>query len=127
LALPELHAAALQSGNGVKEYAMNSDESTSKNIEWGRWIILAFGMALFLFGAWRFVLKHHFGFLDAIHCCLAVIPAGLLLLVIAYVVQHAKLASVVPLAAAVALLFSSPVFDVALGLVLMGAKPRFIG
>jgi hypothetical protein len=76
---------------------------------------------LFLLGVGRFVLRHHFGFRDALYCCLALVPAGLLLLVIAYVVQHAKLASVVPLALAGVLAFSSPVFDVALGLALMGA------
>jgi len=59
--------------------------------------------------------------MDALYCCLALVPAGLLLLVIAYVVQHAKLASVVPLALAGVLVFSSPVFDVALGLALVGA------
>jgi hypothetical protein len=76
---------------------------------------------LFLLGAGRFVFRHRFGFMDALYCCLAVVPAGLLLLVIAYVVQHAKLASVVPLAAAGVLVFSSPIFDVAFGLALMGA------
>ncbi len=99
---------------------MNSDESTSGNIAWGPWIIAAGGGVLFLLGAGRFVLRHSFGFMDALYCCLAVVPAGLLLLVIAYVVQHAKLAAVVPLALAVVLVFSSPIFDVALGLALMG-------
>jgi hypothetical protein len=100
---------------------VNSDESTSGNIAWGPWIVVGFGGALFLLGAGRFVLRYRFSFTDALYCCLAVIPASLLLLVIAYVVQHAKLASVVPLAAAGALVFSSPVFDVALGLAMMGA------
>jgi hypothetical protein len=76
---------------------------------------------LFLLGVGRFVQRHHFGFMDALYCCLALVPAGLLLLVIAYVVQHAKLASVVPLALAAVLVFSSLVFDVALGLALIGA------
>jgi hypothetical protein len=97
------------------------DESTSRKIEWGAWIVVVFGGALFLLGAGRFVLRHSFGFMDALYCCLAVVPAGLLLLVMAYVVQHAKLASVVPLAAAGVLVFSSPIFDVAFGLALMGA------
>jgi len=59
--------------------------------------------------------------MDALYCCLALVAAGLLLFIIAYVVQHAKLAAVVPLALAAVLLFSSPVFDVALGLALVGA------
>ncbi|MGA3177968.1 MAG: hypothetical protein ABSE19_11560 [Candidatus Acidiferrum sp.] len=100
---------------------MNSNESTLRNIPWGAWIVVAVGDVLFLLGVGRFVQRHHFGFMDALYCCLALVPAGLLLLVIAYVVQHAKLASVVPLALAGVLVFSSPVFDVALGLALVGA------
>lgn len=100
---------------------VNSNKSALRNIPWGAWIVVAVGGVLFLLGVGRFVLRHHFGFLDALYCCLALIPAGLLLLVIAYVVQHAKLASVVPLALAGVLAFSSPVFDVALGLALIGA------
>jgi len=101
---------------------VNSDKSTLRDIPWGAWIVVAVGGALFLLGVGRFVQRHHFGFMDAVYCCLALIPAGLLLLVIAYVVQHAKLAAVVPLALAALLAFSSPVFDVALGLALIGAK-----
>jgi uncharacterized MnhB-related membrane protein len=100
---------------------MNSDGFTIQKIEWRSLIIFAVGILLFSLGAGRFVLRHSFGFMDAFYCCLAVIPAGLLLLVIAYVVQHAIFASVVPLAFAGVLAFSFPVFDVALGLALMGA------
>ena len=39
----------------------------------------------------------HFGLTDALNCCLAVLPTALLLLVIAYVIQHARLASIIPL------------------------------
>jgi hypothetical protein len=99
---------------------VNSNESTLRNIPWGAWIVVAVGCVLFLLGVGRFVQRHHFGFMDVLYCCLALVPAALLLLVIAYVVQHAKLASVVPLALAGVLVFSSPVFDVALGLALMG-------
>jgi hypothetical protein len=111
----------LQSSVLLEEYAVNSDKSTFRNIPWGAWIAVAVGGLLFLLGIERFVQRHHFGFMDALYCCLALIPAGLLLLVIAYVVQHAKLAAVVPLALAGVLVFSSPIFDVALGLALMGA------
>ncbi len=100
---------------------MSSDKSIFRSIPWGAWIVVAFGSALFLLGVERFVQRHHFGFMDALYCCLALVPVGLLLLVIAYVVQHAKLAAVVPLALAGVLVFASPVFDVALGLALIGA------
>jgi len=75
---------------------------------------------LFLLGAARFFLRHRFGFIDALHCCFAVVPAALLLLILAYVIQHARLASVIPLLAAGVLAFTFPVFDVAFGLALMG-------
>jgi hypothetical protein len=99
---------------------LNLDRSTFRNIEWGPWIIGAVGVLLFLLGAARFTLLHRFGFMDALYCCLALVPAVLLLFVTSYVVQHATLASIAPLGAAVVLAISYPVFDVALGLALMG-------
>lgn len=99
---------------------MNSGESISRNIEWGQWIVLAAGGLLFLLGAGRFVMRHRFGFIDALDCGLAVLPAGLLLLVLTYVLHHAKLVLPIPLIVAAMLLFSFPVFDVALGIALMG-------
>jgi hypothetical protein len=100
---------------------VNPGESNHRNIAWGPSIMIALGGGLFLLGAARFVLRHRFGFIDALYCCLAVVPAGLLLLVFDYVLHHARLVSIIPLAAAGVLVYSSPVFDVALGLVLMGA------
>lgn len=100
---------------------MNSDKSTSRNFAWEPCIIVVLGGALFLLGAARFILRHRFGFIDALHCCLAVVPAGLFLLVLAYVIQHAKLVSAIPLFVGGMLAFSFPVADVALGLALMGA------
>lgn len=100
---------------------MNSDESTSRNISWGAWITVAVACLLFLLGVGRFVLRHRFGFIDALYCCLAVVPAALLLLVFDYVLHHAKLVSIIPLTCAGMLAFTSPVFDVALGLALVGA------
>lgn len=100
---------------------MISDESTSRSIAWGPWIIAVLGGALFLLGVGRFILRHRFGFTDTLYCCLAVLPAALLLLVLAYVIQHARLVSIIPLFAAGMLVFSSPVFDIALGMTLMGA------
>ncbi len=99
---------------------MDAEGFTFRKIEWGPLIILSMGILLFVLGVGRFVLRHRFGFMDALHCCLALVLSGILLLVIAYVVQHAVIASVIPIAAAGLLAFSSPVFDVALGLALMG-------
>lgn len=100
---------------------MISDESTSRNIAWGPWIIAVLGGVLFVLGVGRFVLRHRFGLTDALYCCLTVLPVALLLLVLAYVIQHARLVSIIPLFAAGMLAFSSPIFDIALGMTLMGA------
>ena len=99
---------------------MTTDQTTSRSIEWGPVLLAAVGTSLFLLGTARFLLAPHRSFRDAIYCCLAIIPAALLLLVISYVVQHALLVSVLPLAVAASLAYSSPAFDVAFGLVLMG-------
>jgi hypothetical protein len=98
-----------------------ADAPTCRKIEWGPLIVVVVGALLFLLGAGRFFLRGHFAFVDAIYCCLVLIPAGVLLLVSDYVLHHAKLAAVIPLFLAGVLVFSYPVFDVALGLVLMGA------
>ncbi len=100
---------------------MRSDGLTFRKIEWGPLIIILVGAMLLLLGAGRFVVRQSFSFTDALYCCLAVVPAGLLLLVIAYVVQHARLVSVIPLLFAGLLVFSYPAFDVGFGLALMGA------
>lgn len=100
---------------------MNSDNSAPRHIAWGPLILLTCGASLFLVGAARFILRHHFSFSDALNCGLAVIPAGVLLLTFDYVLHHARLVSVIPLFLAGMLIFSFPVFDVALGLALMGA------
>jgi nicotinamide riboside transporter PnuC len=99
----------------------NPTDSTSRNIEWGPWIVVASGLLLFLLGTARFILRRQFGFMDALHCALTIVAAGFLLLVFDYVLHHAKLVVVIPLFAAGVLVYSSPVFDVALGLTLMGA------
>ena len=100
---------------------MTADESSARNIAWGPSIIVVFGGMLILLGAARFVLSHRFGFIDALYCCLAVVPAGLFLLVFSYIFQHAKLASIIPLFVGGILVFSFPMADVALGLALVGA------
>jgi hypothetical protein len=100
---------------------VNAADSIFGKIAWGPWIILVSGILLFLAGAVRFGLKHRFGFVDALYCCIAIVPAGLFLLIFSYVLQHAKLASVIPLFMCGMLVFSFPVADVALGLTMMGA------
>jgi uncharacterized oligopeptide transporter (OPT) family protein len=95
--------------------------ASSRELAWGPWIVGIIGLLLFLLGIARFVLRHQFGLMDALHCVLAIVPAGFLLLIFDYVLHHAKLVAVIPLFAAGLLLFTSPVFDVALGLTLTAA------
>ena len=82
--------------------------------------MVAGGSLLFLLGAGRLVVAHGLSGREALYCSLLVIPAWLLLMVIAYVVQHAVMVSVIPVAAVVMWGWSSAAFDVALGLALMG-------
>jgi hypothetical protein len=100
---------------------MSSDESASVNIEWGRWVVVLAGALLLLLGVRRFILAHNFGLIDALYCCLAIIPAGMLLLVFDYVLHHARLVSPIPLLASAVLVLRSPAFAIALGLTLLGA------
>ena len=99
---------------------MHSDDSTPRKISWGLWIAVAIGSLLLFAGVARFVLRHRFGWTDALYCCLAVLPAALMLLVFDYVLHHARLASIVVVLAAAMLVVTSPVFDVALGLAILG-------
>jgi hypothetical protein len=99
---------------------VKTERLTLRTIEWGPLIIFSAGAALFSLGMGRFIVRHRFSLTDALHCCLAMFPAWLLLLVIAYVVQHARMASIIPLFLAGFLAFAFPVFDVAFGLALMG-------
>jgi hypothetical protein len=99
---------------------VNAADSNSGKIAWGPWLIGISGVVLFLIGSVRFILKHRFGPVDALYCCLAVVPAGLFLLVFSYVLQHAKMASIIPLFMGGIMIFSFPVIDVALGLALLG-------
>ncbi len=100
---------------------MKSAETASRRIEWGPLIVAAVGLLLFLLGVRRFFLRHHFGLYDVLYCCLAIIPAGILLLVFDYVLHHAPLVVVIPFLLLTVLVFSSPVFDVALGVALFAA------
>jgi hypothetical protein len=103
-----------------KETTVHSDDSARGKIEWGLWIAVAVGSLLFLLGVARFALRHRFGWTDALYCCLAVVPAAFLLLVFDYVLHHARLVSIMVLLAAAMLVFTFPVFDVALGLAILG-------
>jgi hypothetical protein len=103
-----------------KETTVHSEDSSPRHISWGLWIAVAVGSLLFLLGVARFVLRHRFVWTDALYCCLAVLPAALLHLVFDYVLHHARLASIVVVLAAAMLLFTFPVFDVALGLAILG-------
>lgn len=98
---------------------MKTEGLTLRTLEWGPLIMLSAGSVVFSLGIGRFIVRHSFSFRDALNLCLTLVPAWLLLLVIAYVVQHAKLVSVIPLSMAGLLGFSFPVFDVAFGFVLM--------
>lgn len=98
---------------------MNASDSIFGRIAWGPWIIGVSGVVLFLVGSVRFVLKHRFGPVDALYCCLAVVPAAFFLLVFSYVLQHAKVASIIPLFGGGIMVFSFPAIDVALGLALV--------
>jgi hypothetical protein len=99
---------------------VNASDSISEKIAWGPWLIGVSGVVLFLVGSVRFVLKHRFGPVDALYCCLAVVPAAFFLLVFSYVLQHAKVASIIPLFAGGIMIFSFPAIDVALGLTMVG-------
>jgi hypothetical protein len=90
-------------------------------MDWKQWIVVGTGALLFSTGAARFFHRHSFGLRDALNCCLTILAAGLLLLVFDYLLHHARLVTVIPLLAAGVLVVSSPVFDVSLGLTLMGA------
>ncbi len=99
---------------------MKTVASESRKIEWGPCLVLAAGGALLLVGAARFYINGGFGITTALYCCLVVIPAAMLLLMFDYVLHHAKLVAIMPLLFALVLILSSPVFDVAMGLALMG-------
>jgi hypothetical protein len=97
------------------------ESGTREKIAWGQWIMAALGAGLFMLGACRFYVRHQFGYMDALYCCAAVIPAAVLLLIFDYTIHHAKIAALIPLIFCLLLTTRFPVFDVAFGLVLIGA------
>ena len=100
---------------------MKTGEHIFRRIPWGALLAVAIGVLLFLLGAWRFFVGHQFGGYALLYCCLALVPAGVLLLVLDYVLHHAPLAGLLVILLAAVLIFSSPVFDVALGAALIGS------
>ena len=84
-------------------------------------LLTGLGLGVLLLGAGDFYVRGHFGFVDALHCGLLLIPAAALLLLTSYVFQHATLVAVMPLFVAGMLVRAYPSFAVAIGLVLVGA------
>ena len=74
---------------------MNAADSISEKIAWGPWIIGVSGVVLCLVGAVRFLLRQRFGSIDTFYCCLVIVPSGFFLLVFSYLLQYAKLASII--------------------------------
>jgi asparagine N-glycosylation enzyme membrane subunit Stt3 len=105
----------------TEENNVSSDASGRRSIAWGPLLIMMVGALLFSLGVGRFVSRHHFTLTDAIYCGLALAPAGLLLLIFSYVFHHARIVAILLVGAAGLLAWSSPIFDVALGLALMAA------
>jgi len=100
---------------------VNSETTTARKIEWWALLVTGIGMGILLLGARGFYLRGHFGFADALHCGLLLIPAAVLLLLTSYVFQHAKLVVVMPVLMAAVLIRAYPAFAMALGLALVGA------
>jgi hypothetical protein len=100
---------------------MSSETTVSRKVEWGPVLVTGIGVGILLLGARGYYLRGHFGFADALHCGLLLIPAAALLLLTSYVFQHAKLVVVMPVFIAAVLIRAYPAFAVALGLALAGA------
>lgn len=105
----------------AQEGNVNANESGRRGTAWGPLLILMLGALLFLLGVGRFVTRHHFTLTDAMYCVLALAPAGLLLLIFSYIFHHARIVAVLLIGVAGLLAWSSPIFDVALGVALMAA------
>lgn len=84
-------------------------------------VVAGIGVGVLLLGARGFYLRGHFGWVDALNCGLLLIPAAALLLLTSYLLQHARLAVVMPLFIAALLIHAHPSFAGALGFALAGA------
>ena len=99
---------------------MTSDEKPARYIEWPHVAVTGIGIVVLFFGARGFYLRGHFGLVDALYCLLMLIPAAVYLLVTSYVIQHARLAALIPIVFGVVTAGAYPAFAVALGLSLIG-------
>ena len=99
---------------------MNEQATSTRNIEWGPTLVVGVGIGLILIGARGFYLRGHFGLLTFLYLGLLLVPAALLLLVTSYVLQHGKLAALMPILFAALLVRAYPSFAIALGLVVLG-------
>ena len=84
-------------------------------------VIAVVGLATLAIGVVGFVHRDHVGWIDVLICATMLIPAGLLLLVTSYVIQHARLVAIMPLIVAGMLVRGYPAFAVAFGLALIAA------
>ena len=84
-------------------------------------VIAVAGLGAIVIGVFGFVHRGHFGWIDALTSVGMLIPAGALLLVTSYVIQHARLVAIMPLFFAGTLVIRYPTFAVALGLALIAA------
>ena len=93
----------------------------ANRISWGPLLVGAVGLVLVGLGARGYYLTGHFGLSDALSCGLLLVPAALLLLVTAYVIQHAWLVGIIPILFAALLVNKYDSFAVAMGVALVGA------
>jgi hypothetical protein len=98
---------------------MDNNNSSWRRLEWGRWLMTGIGVGLTALGARGYLLRGHIGWIDAFYSLLMLVPAAVLLLLEAYLFQHAKLVAVMPLFIAILLVKDYPAFAVALGLALL--------
>ncbi len=99
---------------------MKSTRTSANRIELGPLLVGGIGLGLLLLGGRGYSLRGQIGLADALQCGLLLIPAAFLLLVTSYVIQLAKLVSVIPILLAGLLVHAYPSFAVALGLAVIG-------
>lgn len=85
-------------------------------------ILAAFGTVIAALGIARFVFKHAFSVVDAVHVCIAIPLALVALFVSDYVLHHGGLAIFLVVFILVFLVALSPAFAVGLGIVLLGTS-----
>ena len=93
----------------------------SAKLEYGPLVVIGLGVATLCAGVSRYIHSQYFGFADALNIALAMVAAGVLLLVCDYVIHHALLVIVMPVFIVIFAAVTFRAFDVALGLVLLMA------